>query len=335
MPCARSWLVSLALLALICGCSDSAGSDPPATTVAPATTTSLPPPTTRPQTTTAGVSTTTTTTAPTKVFPEGTLVAFSSDRAGTGALFVVDTADGEVRQIGFGLETMISPAWSPDGRSIVYVSLSGRSRLAIVDVAAAWDGSSDPVELTDGTLEVDSPTWSSDGTIAFQVTTGQGDSEVWTIPAAGGEPELLLANAAGPAYSPDGTQLAFVALGDRESAIAVLDSVSGDVTVLTDPADRATTPAWSPDGSQIAFTAGTRDYDVWIVDVTSGEVRLLAGDPVREWWPCWTGGGEVVYALFAADGLHDIWVTDPVAGGATPLIESPSDDWFPACQPLG
>ncbi|MDJ0953656.1 MAG: hypothetical protein QNJ81_08250 [Acidimicrobiia bacterium] len=329
--------MSLALVALLSGCSDGeiTTSDPPATNAERVATTPAPAPTTT--TTTAATTTTapsTTTTLPAKAFPQGTLVAFSSDRAGTGALFVIDTTDGEIRQVGFGLETMNSPAWSPDGRSLVYVSLSGRSRLVVLDVASAWDGPTDPVELTDGALAVDSPTWSPGGVIAFEVSADQG-SDVWTIDPGGGEPELLLGNAAGPAYSPDGTRLAFVAVGDRESAIAVLEVASGEIVVLTDPADRGINPAWSSDGTEIVYTAGTRDFDVWVADLASGETRRLTSEPNREWWPCFTADGAVVYARFDPDALHDLWILDPLEEAAAPLVAAPSDDWFPACQPPG
>ncbi len=330
-------VMSIALLALLSGCSDGdiTTRDPPATTAERVTTTRAPAPTTTSTTAaTTTIAAPTTTTLPAKAFPQGTLVAFSSDRAGTGALFVIDTTDGEIRQVGFGLETMNSPAWSPDGRSLVYVSLSGRSRLAVLEVASAWDGPTDPVELTDGALAVDSPTWSAGGVIAFEVLVDQG-TEVWTIEPGGGEPELLLSNAAGPAYSPDGTQLAFVAVGDRESAIAVLDVASGEIVTLTDPADRGINPAWSPDGTEIVYTAGTRDFDVWVVDVASSETRRLTSEPNREWWPCFTADGAVVYARFDPDDLHDIWVVNARGEAAAPLVAAPSDDWFPACQPPG
>ncbi len=330
----RKGALSLALLLLVSACSSGEDEASPTTvepTTSTTTTTVAPTTTTSPPTTTA---TSITTTVPPKDYPNGTLIAFSSDRAGTGALFVVDTADGEVRQIGYGLETMISPAWSPDGRSLAYVSLSGRSKLATLDAAGAWEGEVEPVELTDGALEVDEPAWSPDGvTIAFTVTTENGDNEIWTIPAQGGEPQLLLGNAEGPSFSPDGERLAFVELGERESAIAVLDLGSGDITRLTDPADRGITPQWSTDGSQIAYTSGTGDFDVWIVDVASSESHRLVGETDREWWPCWTGAGEVAYARFNPETLHDIWLVDLVGGTMTPLIDDPSDDWFPACQP--
>jgi len=331
----RICVLSLSLVTLVAACSESGG-DTATTTVVPTTTTVAPTTTTASTTaapTTTTTTSTTTTTLPPKPFPEGTLVAFSSDREGTGALFVMDLADGELRQVSFGLETMLSPAWSPDGQSLVYVSLSGRSRLVVLDVVAAWEGETEPIELTDGSLEVDQPAWSPDGTIAFKVMTEDETSEIWAIPAAGGEPELLISNAEGPAYSPDGTRLAYVELGDRESAIVVRELESGEETRLTDPAERATTPAWSPDGSQIAFTAGTSDYDIWVVDAAGGEPRLVAGEADREWWPCWASTDEIVYARFNPENLHDIWVADIATETTVPLVEAPSDDWFPACQP--
>ena len=325
-----------AVLLLAAACSGSNEEATVASTIAESTSIAAPATSTTITTTTAvPATTTTTTTQPPKEFPSSGLIAFSSDRAGTGALFVVDTADGEIRQIAFGLETMLAPAWSPDGRRIAYVALSGRPKLMLIDVAAAWDGEVEPIELTDGSLDVDQPGWSADGTtIAFKVTNEDGVAEVWSIAVEGGEPERLMTNAERPAFSPDGQFLAYVEVGERESAIAVLDLQSGDTNRLTDPAERGVAPSWSPDASQIAYTAGTANLDIWMVAAVGGEPAQLTAEADREWWPCWTGAGEIAYARFSPDNLHDIWLVDLVGGSMAPLVESPSDNWFPACQPI-
>src|SRR5439155_1178444 len=73
-----------------------------------------------------------------------------------------------------------------------------------------------------------------------------------------------------PAWSPDGTKIAFHSDRDGNFEIYVMNSDGSGVTRLTNNYDSDWQPAWSPDGSRIAFTKnvyGCDDYDCW--DFTS------------------------------------------------------------------
>ncbi len=104
------------------------------------------------------------------------------------------------------------PRWSPDGTKLLFVyddRSSGPLQLAVV---GATSGS--PVVLTDNDMHHSSPAWSPDGTRILFATMASGSTQVlMTMPAGGGEPTLLLANATMGRWSPDGTQLVFVGAG--------------------------------------------------------------------------------------------------------------------------
>ena len=59
-----------------------------------------------------------------------------------------------------------------------------------------------------------------------------------------------------PAWSPDGSRIAFSSNRDGDSEIYVMNADGSGVTPLTDNSDQDYSPAWSPDGSRIAFVAG-------------------------------------------------------------------------------
>ena len=63
----------------------------------------------------------------------------------------------------------------------------------------------------------------------------------------------------GPAWSPDGTRIAFVSERDGNWQIYVMDADGGSQTRLTNNDVEDGTPAWSPDGTRIAFDSAMAD----------------------------------------------------------------------------
>src|SRR6185436_18182774 len=87
-----------------------------------------------------------------------------------------------------------------------------------------------------------------------------------------------------PAVAPDGTQVAFVALGDLW-----LMPIGGAPRRLTSDPAVETHPAWSPDGSQIAFSDA--DAQIQIADVKSGAIRKVHDRLFEAGRPSWSPDG--------------------------------------------
>lgn len=117
-------------------------------------------------------------------------------------LFIITTKSGEIRQITYGDNSNLTPAWSPDNRRIVVtrtrddVTEYNASDICIMDM----DGSNQRM-VTKNINTVVSPTWSPDGSIiAFygkedkRQAWDQTMTHVWIIQAAGGEPKSLMSN---------------------------------------------------------------------------------------------------------------------------------------------
>ena len=89
-----------------------------------------------------------------------------------------------------------------------------------------------------------------------------------------------------PAWSPDGTRIAFQSYRDGDWDIYVMGTDGGNVQQLTDDPYRDREPAWSPDGTRIAFsrTSGTFDWDIYVMDADGGNVQRLT---YAEYWRNW------------------------------------------------
>jgi dipeptidyl aminopeptidase/acylaminoacyl peptidase len=198
-------------------------------------------------------------------------------------------------------------AWSPDGRSIVFVTTDAKDQAQVASADAQGRGAR---ILTDAHGPLDTPRFSPDGRrIAFLYAAGApklpgplnplgrdaGDLETQVfeqrlavIPAAGGAPELL-----GPAdlnvyefdWAPDGRRFAVTAAhgsGDDNWWVAeldLIDATTGAVRTLIKPPLQMASPRWSGDGRRIAYIYGLMSDET----ITGGDVDVIdagGGPPV-------------------------------------------------------
>ncbi len=243
--------------------------------------------------------------------PDGTKIAFSSDRNNAIFDLFVMNADGsnptritrhsEVFCCAEGFE----PAWSPDGKKIVYVLPFMRVELPRLVVINA-DGSG--AMFIDNASQAYDPAWSPDGTrIAFIGhhaaepfereaferhlyvinTNGGGRTRITTVPvvAPGSNfsPDL-----AGPTWSPDGGRLAFAGNRDGNAEIYVVNASGGAATRLTNNPAQDALPVWSPDGKQIAFTSDRDgDREIYVMNADGTNQTRITNNPAHDYDPDW------------------------------------------------
>jgi Tol biopolymer transport system component len=101
----------------------------------------------------------------------------------------------------------------------------------------------------------------------------------------------------GPAWSPDGTSIAFSSTRDGNSEIYVMDRAGREVTRLTTSDASDGVPAWSPDGTKIAFSSARDDqegimFDLYVMDADGTNVTKTIGGPGSEQNPSWSANGR-------------------------------------------
>ncbi len=222
------------------------------------------------------------------------------------------------------------PAWSPDGKALLYTGEVGKIRKIFrKDLASGQDS-----QLTHGDFDELQPTWSPDGKQTAFVRARQPgvklqpgdvfgqfqDGDVWVLDLASGEESKLVENAFNPAYSPDGQRIAVDASWAGPRRIWVLDRQGHNPQqVTTDTSEEVAhaAPAWSPDGRKIVFQNLVRTkFDIRTVNLDSKQMNRITNDFFSNIRPSWSPSGRFIYFSSYRSGGINIWRA-PVRGDGT------------------
>jgi len=169
-------------------------------------------------------------------------IVFSTDRDANYEVYIEDITATVSRRVTNSVAQDDHPALSPNGLTIVFVSnRSGTPRL--------W---SIPAPALDAT--------------AFDAPTALATGSDSAIPEGA------------PAWSPDGTKLAFSSARGGTSQIFTIDAAGGTAVQVTNEVGGAFNPAWSADGGTIIYTSATGSLHLRKVKLSSGTASDFATD---------------------------------------------------------
>jgi TolB protein len=183
----------------------------------------------------------------------------------------------------------------------------------------------------------EAPNWSRDGSFLLI----NGDGRLYTIPVAGGEPQVLDTGTATKCnndhgFSPDGKWLVISDQSQGDSRIYVLPSAGGAPRLVT-PLAPSYWHGWSPDGRTLAYCAAREgNYDVYTIPVEGGTERRLTDAAGLDDGPEYTPDGQYIYFNSERSGLMKIWRMKS-DGSAPEQVTSDPDyaDWFAHPSPDG
>jgi TolB protein len=236
-----------------------------------------------------------------------TRIAFATDRAGEQArnrsrdikeIFIMDYDGANARRITIGTNSSIAPSWAPDGQSLAY---------------SAWRPSGEFGTFQDVVIS-----WIYKGTREY--------------PAKGNpEKQSYL-----PAYSPDGSRIAFTLSVGGNQEIYVMNRDGSNPRRLTNHPEIDTSPTWSPTGAQIAWVSGrSGNPNVYVMNSDGTGQRKLT----NETWadrPTWSREpfNEIAYAARTGPGF-DIKIYSFANGDAKRITDGIGSNESPAFSANG
>src|SRR2546428_1543415 len=220
-----------------------------------------------------------------------TRIAFETKR-GRGKEIVVSDYDGfNLQNVTSNGSVNLSPAWSPDGRKIVFSSFI--SRLPAIYSQELATGAR-AVISAEGSFN-HMPAYSPDGDlVAFSSRSSRGDTDIF-VAEKNGRGRRNLTNSPGadfsPTWSPTGRQIAFVSDRAGNPQIYIMDADGSNVHRIVSEGGQAVSPSWSPDGRFIVYAwqpPKRYSYDLFLLNVATGQVFQLTSTGQFNENPTWS-----------------------------------------------
>lgn len=304
--------------------------------------------------------------------PDGEWIVFQSDgvpdlaQAAFGAMppstiWIVSArgagAPRQITRVGQPSGGHGAPAFSPDGRSIVFATYD-------IDLSQLWsvapDGSDLKMIAGDERTVYFDPIFSPDGNFLY-FSTGGGNFRFWKMRikqgTAAGAP-MQVANTGAQlarhlSIAPDGKRIIYSALGminnigsvrlgsennggpEEQEGIEIAPSGRGAPVLLTQDTNyRKTRQTFSPDGSKIAYSVWRMgaEGEIWVMDADGSNARQITYDPAKLLG--WLPGGERI-AVGSKQEPRRLFAVEIGSGQRTPLAELGTDGGLGRLSPDG
>jgi TolB protein len=245
-------------------------------------------------------------------------------------LAIMDYDGANHRFLTNGQYTVLTPRFAPDQRTITFMTYQGnrQPRVMIYEIET---GRVRP--LVEQPYMTFAPRYSPDSSRIIFSMAINGNTDIYTIPVAGGTPTRLT-NApgidTGGSYSPDGRRIVFESDRSGNQQLYVMGADGSNQRRISFGGGGYATPVWSPRGDLIAFTR-TGSFQIGVMTPEGANARILTSGVYAE-GPSWAPNGRaVMFTRGASQGA--LWYVD-VASGALRRVQTPLGGSDPAWSPL-
>ncbi|WP_404372693.1 Tol-Pal system beta propeller repeat protein TolB [Sphingomonas sp. MMS24-J45] len=249
-------------------------------------------------------------------------------------LALMDQDGGNHSFLTNGQAIALTPRFSPDQRSIVYMSyLDDRPAIYVYDLASKRQRL-----LVPNTNLTFAPRVSPDGRWVLFSMAVAGNTDVYRVPLAGGTPQRLTDSPGidtGGTYSPDGSRIVFESDRSGTQQLYVMNADGSQQQRISFGSGRYATPVWSPRGDLIAFTKLAGSFRIGVMSPSGANEKLLT-DGAQDEGPSWSPNGRVLMffrSTGGGSGRADLWSVD-LTGVNVRRVPTLLDGSDPAWGPL-
>jgi TolB protein len=227
----------------------------------------------------------------------------------------------------------LSPAWSPDGKMLLYTSYrEGQRSLYLHDVTTGKE-----TRIAERSGSSIGGKWSPDGQFIAVAFERGGNTDLYLLDRSGKVLRRLTEDRGidvSPTWSPDGSRLAFVSNRSGNPQIYIMDLAGGNTRRLTFAGSYNTSPDWSPKGDRIAYTARVAGrFQIFIIGVQGGDPQQLTSGSGDNEDPSWAPDGRFIAFASNRGGRYQLYMMRDTGENQQRLTASGGDDTNPSWSP--
>lgn len=220
------------------------------------------------------------------------------------SVIVADSDGANPQTVVRSRQPLMSPAWSPDGRKLAYVSFErGNSSIYLQEIAT---GAREVVSANRGINCC--AAFSPDGTKLAMALSNGVNPEIYIMDLGSRHATQITKNFAidtEPVWMPDGQSLIFTSDRSGKPQLYQVSASGGDATRLTFASEYNARATIAYDGKHVAMTQGNKnEYRIAVLDRTTGESKPISIGSLDESPSYAPNGSMILYA--ATEGPHDV-----------------------------